>query len=40
MVMIEVEEAGWYVGSKGERMRGTLRGNENEIRKYLVCTQI
>lgn len=39
MVMVEEKEVGWCMGSKGERMRGTVEGNENDIRKYLVCTQ-
>ena len=35
--MVEVEEVGWCVGSKGERMKGTVQGDEIDINKYLVC---
>ena len=35
--MVEVEEVGWCVGSKGERMKGTVHGDEIDINKYLVC---
>jgi hypothetical protein len=34
--MVEEKEVGRCAGSKGERMRGTVGYNENDMRKHLV----